>query len=140
MSAPTVAWDFLSSPMMMPAPCDMIRSPIELAMFRCMHYILSGFEEDMRLQITHQARVLNYKVDFLIASSAGVPLLVIECDGHDFHERTKEQASKDKSREREILAATLLPMMRFTGSEIWSNTFECATEAICFAMSKALGK
>ena len=32
----------------------------------------------------------------------------MECDGHDFHERTKEQASSDKKRDRSLQAAGFL--------------------------------
>ena len=31
--------------------------------------------------------------------------IVVELDGHDYHERTKEQADYDKSRDRSIPAA-----------------------------------
>lgn len=45
---------------------------------------------------------------------------VVELDGHDFHERTKEQASRDKKRDRD-LAAIGLPVIRFTGSDIYKD-------------------
>ncbi|MDA2918552.1 endonuclease domain-containing protein [Desulfobacterota bacterium AH_259_B03_O07] len=53
--------------------------------------------------------------------------LIIECDGHDFHERTKKQARKDKERDR-FLQSTGTPVFRYTGSEIWENVFKCAKE------------
>jgi hypothetical protein len=58
--------------------------------------------------------------------------LIIECDGHDFHERTKEQAAKDRSRDR---AATIagIDVLRFTGSEIWRDPWECAGQIITWA-------
>lgn len=53
--------------------------------------------------------------------------LIVECDGHDFHEKTKEQSSRDKSKDR---AATLngFDTFRFTGSEIWKNPIGCAEQ------------
>ena len=56
-----------------------------------------------------------------------LPPLVVECDGHEFHERTKEQAQRDKSRDREIMAAGFRTL-RFTGSEIYRNAEKCALE------------
>ncbi len=70
-----------------------------------------------------------YRVDFLVISKPEEnisPLrLVVECDGHDFHDKTKEQAARDKSRDRDIVAAGF-QIMRFTGSEIWNDPFGCA--------------
>jgi very-short-patch-repair endonuclease len=54
---------------------------------------------------------------------------VVECDGHDFHERTKEQAASDKARDR-ALQALGMRVLRFTGSEIWSDPLVCAREAL----------
>ena len=51
----------------------------------------------------------------------------IECDGHDYHEKTKEQAKKDKSKDR-ILKASGLDIVRFTGSEITSEPDKCVEE------------
>jgi very-short-patch-repair endonuclease len=53
------------------------------------------------------------------------------CDGHAFHERTKEQAKRDRSRDR---GAQLhgLPIFRFTGSEIWNDPMGCADEVLEF--------
>lgn len=53
--------------------------------------------------------------------------LAIECDGHDFHEKTKAQAIRDKSRDRTLLINGI-PSMRFTGSEIWKDPFACVSE------------
>jgi hypothetical protein len=46
--------------------------------------------------------------------------LVVELDGHDYHERTKEQARRDRSRDRRM-TANGLTFLRFTGSEIHAN-------------------
>lgn len=58
--------------------------------------------------------------------------LIVECDGHEFHERTKEQAAKDRSRDR---ASTLAGMevFRFTGSELWRDPYGCAGQVIEWA-------
>ena len=55
--------------------------------------------------------------------------LAVECDGHDFHERTKEQAARDRSRDRELQDAGVT-IYRFTGSEIHNDPIGCAWRAI----------
>ncbi len=74
----------------------------------------------------------RYRVDFAIIGERRV---VVELDGHDFHERTKEQAKNDKSRDR-VLSASGWTVLRFTGSEIFSNASRCATEALAIASPK----
>jgi len=51
----------------------------------------------------------------------------IECDGHEFHEKTKEQAFRDKKRQRDLTALGY-HVIRFTGSEIWHNPSKAAHE------------
>lgn len=57
--------------------------------------------------------------------------IFIECDGHDFHERTKEQAARDRSKDRAIQAAGI-PVLRFTGSEIHRDLESCAEQVFQF--------
>lgn len=85
-----------------------------------------------------QYDVLGYRTDFAIRryelKYGGLDrivlasqIILVECDGHDFHERTKEQASRDKSRDRELHSAGFL-VLRFSGSEIWKDPYKCATQ------------
>lgn len=53
--------------------------------------------------------------------------IVVECDGHDFHERTKEQARRDKKRDR-FFQQLGHPVLRFTGSEIYEDPLHCGTQ------------
>ena len=46
--------------------------------------------------------------------------IIIECDGHEFHDRTKEQASNDRRRDRNMLSAGY-PVFRYTGHDIHQN-------------------
>ncbi len=69
----------------------------------------------------------RYRVDFLlVAANSSV---AVECDGHDFHERTKQQASSDRARDRALLRLGL-PTLRFTGSDLFHRADECAVEVI----------
>jgi very-short-patch-repair endonuclease len=55
--------------------------------------------------------------------------IAIELDGHDFHERTKEQAAQDRARERTIVRHGYI-IQRFTGSEVYRNPRKCVEEVI----------
>lgn len=57
--------------------------------------------------------------------------IFIECDGHEFHERTKEQAARDRQRDREIQSAGI-PVLRFTGSEIHRDLSGCGEQVFQF--------
>jgi very-short-patch-repair endonuclease len=96
----------------------------------------SEFPGNGTIDIFPQARIGKYSVDLLVCRG-GVPqpnVLAIECDGHDFHEKTKEQARHDKQRDRHILAAGI-STVRFTGSEIWRDPDSCAREAVALLLS-----
>ncbi len=73
-----------------------------------------------------QDSIGQYRVDFSIVS-LGMGRLVIECDGHDFHEKTKEQAARDKRRDR-FLQQSGYRVLRFTGSEIYRDAHACVQE------------
>lgn len=81
-----------------------------------------------------QAQIENFRVDFVFhqkGEMGGTRGLVVECDGHDFHERTKEQAIADRSRDRRLqeLGYTVY---RFTGSEIYNDPMRCATQVLAW--------
>ena len=54
-------------------------------------------------------------------------VLNVECDGHNYHDRTKAQAARDKSRDR-LLIQKGVQVIRFTGSEIYNRPEECLEE------------
>jgi very-short-patch-repair endonuclease len=55
------------------------------------------------------------------------PRVIVECDGHEYHEKTREQARRDKARDR-FLQAHGFHVLRFTGSELVQNPLNCADE------------
>ena len=95
------------------------------------------------LQLYSQVQISDYRVDFLLrmslAEGASVNF-VIECDGHEFHERTKEQAARDRARDRKLQSLGYT-VFRFTGSEIWRSPANCAYEimgAFCKKVNVAM--
>ncbi len=82
-------------------------------------------ENHLSTFIIPQCQIEDYRVDFLIVTRQARrdPVeFIIECDGHDFHERTKEQATRDKSRDRRLQSLGY-KVFRFTGSEIFRDPF-----------------
>lgn len=53
--------------------------------------------------------------------------LVVEVDGHDYHERTKAQASYDKKRDRDLILEGYR-VIRFSGSDVYNHPHECAED------------
>lgn len=78
-----------------------------------------------------QAQVGAYRVDFLFDDlfRGKRRFLAVELDGHDWHERTKEQAARDKKRDRTLVTAGY-SVLRFTGSEIFRNPGSCHQEIV----------
>lgn len=72
----------------------------------------------------------EYRLDFFIQARVnGVNRAIsIECDGHEFHERTKEQVERDNKRTRDLQMAGIT-VVRFAGSEIVKSPAQCAREA-----------
>lgn len=91
--------------------------------------IRSGDAVPFGVCIWFQASVGKYVSDFIISykSAEDTRFVSIECDGHEFHERTKEQATHDRKRDR-IFQAEGLPVFRFTGREIVNDAARCARE------------
>lgn len=97
--------------------------------------------------IQPQAKIGKYRVDFLVVLEEYDPItkvlegknvfdlqlkreqVIVECDGHEFHEKTKEQAQSDKQRDR-ALQLLGFRVFRFTGSEIWRDALGCGKEVI----------
>jgi hypothetical protein len=99
-----------------------------------------------QIHIGTQVVLEGWRVDFLVAAAMRETIrpddfadgkwvppkyewqcLIVECDGHDFHERTKAQAKRDRSRDRKWQQQGV-PVFRFTGSEIWTDPLECARQ------------
>lgn len=131
---------------------DGIESPIEIlllaallseAFLHCQNIKLQS-DDDVTfggdgpdiMRIFPQYQIDKYRVDFYIEywdyAYASVRKLIIECDGHDFHEKTKEQATNDKRRDRHL--QKMAPVFRFTGSEIHREAHICADQIVDFLM------
>lgn len=105
----------------------------------CAYPVTEVFPGDRLLMIRCQAQWRSYRFDFALElvdrSLAGSGPLVVECDGHAYHERTKEQAKRDRARDRTIQESGA-SIFRFTGSEIYADAQSCADQCIAFVDAK----
>jgi len=53
--------------------------------------------------------------------------LIVEIDGHEFHDRSKEQASRDRQRDRELILEGYT-VLRFTGSDVYNDPERCVND------------
>lgn len=96
--------------------------------------------ERVGFRVRPQVPIGAYRADFLLTyrhyTGAGVAA-VIECDGHNFHEKTKEQAQRDKERDRHFQSLGLL-VLRYSGSEIYRDPLKCALDALNIVWTRAI--
>lgn len=89
------------------------------------------FERQVEIQCGHK----KYYADFCFDSDSINCLvkkpykLVVECDGHEFHQKTKEQVSRDNERDMN-LKMNGYDVIHFSGSQIYNDPLKCAFEAI----------
>jgi len=89
-------------------------------------YKMSNYGHEV--DIIPQHKIDKYRVDFLFIVDRKKQFIV-ECDGHDFHEKTKEQVIKDNIRDRYFLMRDI-PVFRFSGSEIFNSSDHLAYEIL----------
>jgi very-short-patch-repair endonuclease len=84
--------------------------------------------------INPQFKVGKYRVDFQIFQVGIGPdeiltPVIVELDGHDFHDKDKRQRSYEKARDRALVKAGYR-VLHFTGSDVVKDPFACAFEAL----------
>ena len=84
--------------------------------------------------IMPQRCIGKYRVDFCIQQNKLCPdeiytPVVVELDGHDFHDKDKRQRSYEKARDR-FLVRSRYRVIHFTGSDVVADPFRVAHEAL----------
>lgn len=110
-------------------------SPLEWAFLTCWGVFLSAVPGDINYPcpfgLRPQAEAGRFRLDFQIVPMTDgpdaarlalpdFPLIGIELDGHDFHEKTKEQVTRRNQRDRELAAAGWT-ILRYSGSEFYKD-------------------
>lgn len=84
-----------------------------------------------RLSVYPQKQIGHYRVDFLIVcrNLNKTNQIIIELDGHDFHDKDKHQRSYEKARDR-FLINSGYKVFHYTGSDVVSNPHHVVFEVI----------
>lgn len=103
--------------------------------------VLMRFWPQYSIQTRLDGQLRTYRLDFALICSRwtwdpgtwqDLAKIAIEIDGHDFHERTKQQAHRDKLRDR-ALANEGFTVLRFSGSDIHRDPRACAEQVVTIA-------
>ena len=83
------------------------------------------------LSLTSTSKTIDgYIPDFVITNSYFEHhKFAIEIDGHQWHEKTKEQAISDRKKDRAYLNNLVIPI-RFTGSDVFHDAKNCVLETL----------
>lgn len=116
--------------------CENIVSPIEQIFITAFDlYLLINNKENISLfsQAPITVGEKRYVADFLFERDEFVNKfnidrkIIIECDGHQFHQKTKEQVQYDNEREYDLKMAGY-EILRFSGSQIYNKPLKCAED------------
>ena len=115
-------------------------SPIEEIFSIAFDYVGEKLKTPYNLESQKEISTSNgktYRADFYYECKCGYRL-IIECDGHDFHEKTKEQVAKNNERDFD-LKKDGYDIIHFSGSQIYREPLKCAYDAVLYITSKIGG-
>jgi len=98
-------------------------SPIESSLYRELKEMFPG--EIVQQHKLYQETKIKTRPDIFLPEHN----ICVYCDGHEFHERTKEQAKHDRSIDRWLQKKGYI-VLRYTGSEIWNDAHKCAQDIL----------
>lgn len=124
--------------------CESIKSPIEQIFITAFDFYMSINNKE-QVFLFSQAPIFleskKYIADFLFEEDEFVnkfntkKKIIIECDGHEFHQKTKQQVKHDNEREYDLKMAGY-EVIRFSGSQIYNNPLRCAEDTYNYIMKK----
>jgi len=131
---------------------EFCESPIEIIFdFAYEVMMFDRIDEVPQLYIEHQFPIYTekhtYRADFYFDTEYEFKYhymyendfkLIIECDGHNFHEKTKEQVKHNNERDYDLKNAGF-DVLHFSGHQIYTEPFKCANKTIDYILSK-IGK
>ncbi len=114
-------------------------SPIEVIFYYFFKNVAHGNYRDFDFVVMPQEDIVaknNYRADFLIecwhyddSLDEYYSKVIVECDGHDFHEKTKAQVKRRNERDFN-LKMNGYDVIHFSGSEIYNEPEKCAKKVI----------
>lgn len=93
-------------------------------------YVINLNNDSLEFTFEIQPKVdylAGYIPDFLITVNNLFSGYCIEIDGHEWHEKTKEQVRADKEKDRAYLKNGFIPV-RFAGSEVYHDAKRCVND------------
>lgn len=86
------------------------------------------------VHVSTQHRVGKYRADFLVQQFGMAPEdvcspVIVELDGHAFHDKDKQQRSYEKRRDRDFVRAGYR-VVHFTGSDVVADPYAVAFEVL----------
>lgn len=134
---------------------ESIKSPIEQIFITAFDFYCR-FENKKRIYLFPQKEVVfkdkKYFLDFEFEADDYLSYLVfenkiknknfklaIECDGYEFHQKTKEQVQYDNEREYDLKMAGY-EVLRFSGTQIYNNPLKCAEDTYNYIIKRVEGE
>lgn len=93
-----------------------------------------GIDKQQEIEVNNK----KYRVDFLIPvkyKNQENISFIVECDGYEFHQKTKKQVEADNKRQRDLQEAGY-EVIRFSGTEIYHKPYDCALAVKNIILSK----
>ena len=121
-----------------------VKSPIEQIFITAFNYIVSCNNKKKIFlfpQVPINVGNKKYYSDFLFEYDEYVnnyntdSKIIIECDGYEFHQKTKEQVQRDNEREYDLKMAGY-EILRFSGTQRYKNPIKCAEDTYNYIISK----
>jgi very-short-patch-repair endonuclease len=108
-----------------------ITSPVAKLFLMEWHFERADEKCGARIRPQHQVILdgRELRCDFMVESTDGTKKLAIELDRHDFQEETRQQAARDRQRERTLVRSGY-SLFRFTGLEIVRDPQSCVEEVV----------
>lgn len=111
-----------------------VESPIEAVFWVWWNTIELRDFKQFACHLEPQHHVAGYRLDFAIPEA----FIAIELDGHDFHERTKEQVESRNARDRDLQSLGWM-VFHFSGSELLRSPIGAVLSVIKSAESRLRG-
>ena len=96
-----------------------------------------GYENQEKILCNNKTYRADITIRYMIINSTEYECekpIIIECDGYDAH-HTKEQRNYDMERENNLKAQGF-SVIRFTGSQIFKNPYDCVIRAYKFLLDE----
>ena len=119
-----------------------INSPIEIIFLVAFYIYTKGsiyINPQERIEIGNKVYYADFSIsfDYFVNNSFNEDFkLVIECDGYEFHQKTKEQVDNDNQREYDLKMQGY-NVLRFSGREIFKYPMQCIEKLIDYLRLKA---